>query len=167
VVTQDSLDQIPREPGVYTMVFALAQDGTLAVGRRTAAFCAGYYLYVGSALGGLRGRLRRHLIGPRRKHWHVDALLDAAPVIELWYALEQGRTECGRSGSVCMECIRMECAWATRLQQAPGLEPSAVAFGASDCRCHTHLFYSPARPSIETLGWPGARSIQCAAEDRD
>ena len=137
-------------------MFALAQSRTLAVGRnRIETFPVGYYIYVGSALGGLAGRLRRHLQrrhlqrrhlqGPRRRHWHVDALLDAAPVIEVWYLL---------TGE------RMECEWAARLAAAPGIEPGAAGFGASDCRCRTHLFYSRTRPTTEALGWPGVEMIQ-------
>ncbi len=134
----------PREPGTYVLVFALAQECTLAVGRRrTETFHAGYHLYVGSALGGLAGRLRRHLIGPRRRHWHVDALLDAAPVIEIWYALTSQGTEC---------------VWASRLERAPGIEPGAARFGASDCRCRTHLFYSRERPTSEALDDPGVET---------
>ncbi len=136
---------LPREPGVYALVLALDEDARLTVGRsRSEAFAAGYYVYVGSALGGLAGRLRRHLIGPRRRHWHIDALLEIAPVIEVWYlaTLEP-----------------LECAWAARVRQAPGITPTPFAFGASDCRCHTHLFYSVERPTLAALGWPGARAV--------
>jgi sugar fermentation stimulation protein A len=145
MVSAETLAGVPRGPGVYALVFALAQAATLGVGRsRAERFVAGYYVYVGSALGGLAGRLRRHLGDARRRHWHVDALLDAAPVIEIWY-IATGE--------------RIECAWAECLRQAPGLAPTLFCFGATDCRCATHLFYSATRPTLAAPGWPGARAI--------
>ncbi len=149
----DAQGALPRGPGVYALVFALAQDAVLPVGRsRAERFAAGYYVYVGSALGGLAGRLRRHLGGLRRRHWHVDALLDAAPVIEVWYLAT---------------AERLECAWAARLGQAPGFAPTPFAFGASDCHCRTHLFYSAARPTLAALGWPGAQAERVRAENAE
>jgi len=47
----------------------------------------GYYVYVGSALGGLASRLRRHLRSEKRLHWHIDYLLRQAAVAQIWYAI--------------------------------------------------------------------------------
>lgn len=130
---------------MYGLVLALAQDTTLPVGRsRSESFAGGYYVYIGSALGGLQGRLKRHLRHDRRRRWHVDTLLDTAPVVQVWYLAAYER---------------LECLWAARLGQAPGIAPTTFAFGATDCRCHSHLFYSQARPSVEAIGWPGAQTI--------
>lgn len=35
---------------------------------------AGYYVYVGSAMGTLTGRLKRHLESKDTTHWHIDHL---------------------------------------------------------------------------------------------
>ena len=146
MVSAAALADLPRGPGTYALVFALPQGAALPVGRsRQERFAAGYYVYVGSALGGLAGRLRRHLSGARRPHWHVDTLLGAAPVVEIWVVAARER---------------LECVWAERLGQAPGLEPTPFAFGATDCRCRTHLFYSATRPTLAALGWPGARAVE-------
>jgi Uri superfamily endonuclease len=66
-------------PGTYLLLLRLPQPTTLAVGRLGAlALPAGWYVYVGSALGGLGPRLRRHLRVAKPPHWHVDSLR-AAP----------------------------------------------------------------------------------------
>lgn len=107
---------------------------------------AGYYLYVGSALRGLRARLLRHLRAEKRLHWHIDYLLAVAPVVEVW-------AHCGKE--------RYECAWARTLAASGDLLPSAARFGSSDCDCPTHLFYSPGRPRLQALLalLPGAPKI--------
>ena len=112
----------------------------LSIGRtRQAHFEAGYYLYVGSALNGLRARLKRYLHEERRLHWHIDWLLQAARLLEIWYHIGPER---------------LECLWAMRLATS-NVRPTPFAFGASDCRCHTHLFYSPQRPTNAILSTKG------------
>ena len=75
--------------------------------------------------GGLRARLGRHWDGGERLHWHVDYLRRAAqPAAAAWVP--------GRSV--------VECRWAHRLASVGDLEPGPAGFGASDCRCPTHLF---------------------------
>ncbi|MBC7257334.1 MAG: DUF123 domain-containing protein, partial [Chloroflexi bacterium] len=69
----------------------------------------------------------------KRPHWHIDALLECAFVSEVWYILSQER---------------LECAWARALVGMEGLTPFAAPFGASDCRCPTHLFYTPTAPRL-------------------
>lgn len=118
-------------PGTYAMLLELTRRSSVSVG---ALGCQrlppGSYLYVGSARGpgGLRARLAHHRRGPARPHWHIDYLRMRAPVRWVW-ALAS--TE------------RLECEWAGRLVRAGGLEPSAARFGASDCRCPTHLLRGP------------------------
>jgi sugar fermentation stimulation protein A len=84
----------------------------------------GYYVYVGSALGGLSSRLRHHLGPKKRLHWHIDYLLAEAEVAQIWYA----------SGSDRLECIRN-----AALGDIPSATPSVRGFSASDCRCRSHL----------------------------
>jgi len=121
-------------PGTYILVIRLDQDRLIRVGKLgVLPFQAGYYLYVGSALNGLRGRLARHLRATKRLHWHIDYLLQYAQVVEVWYYLGPER---------------YECAWARALAQMPDVRPFEGAFGASDCFCRTHLFYSTERPML-------------------
>ena len=122
-------------PGTYILIIKLDQDHLIHVGRLgVLPFRAGYYLYVGSALNGLRGRLARHLRLEKRLHWHIDYLLQHTQVVEVWHHLGPER---------------YECAWARSLAQMPAIQPFEGPFGASDCSCHTHLFYAPERPMQE------------------
>jgi Uri superfamily endonuclease len=126
--------QIPDGPGTYVLVMRLEAERTLLVGRLGEARLApGYYLYVGSALGGLRARLARHLRCEKRRHWHIDYVLEAAHIIEVWYAASPER---------------IECIWARRLAASACLVTAIGRFGASDCACASHLFYAAERPSL-------------------
>jgi Uri superfamily endonuclease len=87
------------------------------------AFDKGFYAYVGSAMGGLRGRINRHLRREKRIRWHID------------YFLEKGRVE-GVIYAPTDE--RLECLLAQRLER---VFHSIHGFGSSDCRCPSHLFY--------------------------
>jgi Uri superfamily endonuclease len=126
-----------KEPGTYILIIDLPEPATTKVGSLGAlTFDRGYYLYVGSALGGLDGRLRRHLASTKRPHWHVDHVLSLGRIVEIWYALG---------------LARMECAWAETLRCWPEAAPFGAPLGASDCSCFTHLFYSAQRPSFDAL----------------
>lgn len=124
-------------PGTYILVIELLAGVRVRVGKLGLLdLAAGYYLYVGSALGGLAPRLARHLRATKRLHWHIDYLLPQGAIREIWYSV----------GSQRRECI-----WAERLAHTPGIIPFPRRFGASDCHCPTHLFYSPARPALATF----------------
>lgn len=103
---------------------------------------AGYYLYAGSALGGLAARLARHCRSEKRLHWHIDYLTTRLEVQEAWIVKRQERLECA-----CAEVLR----------SLSGAELPILGFGSSDCRCVTHLVYFPSLPSPDVfeqaLGW--------------
>lgn len=126
-----------REAGTYILLLAMPFDETICVGALgERSFRAGYYLYVGSALNGLRGRIARHLRHTKRLHWHIDYFLQRARICEIWYHLG---TE------------RYECAWARALAILPGIDAVALPFGASDCACPTHLFRAQSPPMLEAV----------------
>jgi len=121
-----------REPGTYVLVMELGQATRMTIGGLGIQHLGqGYYLYVGSAMGGLRGRVARHLRKDKRLHWHIDYLLRAATVVEVWYRVGPER---------------LECAWAGALRRSGRVEAVVRGFGASDCRCWGHLFFSKERP---------------------
>ena len=125
------------DPGTYVLVLILDHSARIGIGSLGPKdFAAGHYLYVGSAQGGLRSRVGRHLRAEKRLHWHIDYLLRQARVIAVWYVLGTAR---------------LECCWAQMLSHAPGLTPTPHPFGASDCACETHLFYSTHKPDIRHL----------------
>jgi len=143
-----------KGPGTYILVIELEQECAIRVGALgTLAFGAGYYLYVGSALNGLGSRLARHLRRDKRRHWHIDYLLEHARVVEVWCARGPGRREC---------------TWARVLQSIPCIVPSVRRFGASDCRCRTHLSFSVTRPEVDEfralLQAGGALEVMCPGQ---
>jgi len=99
----------------------------------TFRFCAGWYAYAGSALGpgGLPARLARHSRADKQLHWHIDYLLLHAALETIW------QTTCSQ---------RLECAWATAIRDVQDAHTPVRGFGASDCRCTSHLIYLPRRP---------------------
>jgi Uri superfamily endonuclease len=121
---------LPHVKGCYLLVLCLSTAQQIRVGKLgELTFQAGFYLYVGSALGagGIAGRLKHHLTSQKR-HWHIDFLKSKAVLQEIWYR----GTEWGG-----------ECQWATELSKFSQLSCPHVGFGASDCRCVAHLFYCP------------------------
>lgn len=129
--------------GTYVLALWLETQQRIVVGRLgEIEFPSGWYLYVGSAMGpgGLQARLARHRehIGrAKRAHWHVDHLRERAAWGGAW-ALASHQ--------------RLECDWAAQLQRLPGAEIVAPGFGASDCRCSTHLVHVHALPGDEWFG---------------
>ena len=113
-------------PGVYILIVSLTEAQTIKVGKkRVIPFEPGYYFYVGSALGGLENRIKRHLAREKKHHWHIDYLLDVGQII---------------GGFAIPTTQKIECQVAESL--AEGLA-SIAGFGSSDCNCRSHLFYYP------------------------
>ena len=124
--------------GVYNLVIYLERERCIQVGRLGEFwFPAGYYVYTGSALGGLEARIARHLRKEKRKWWHVDYLLEWAGVAEVRRIPTRERKECALNRKVA---------------GLTGAQVVAPGFGASDCTCETHLFFFERRPEgIEHL----------------
>jgi Uri superfamily endonuclease len=100
-------------------------------------FNPGCYAYLGSALGagGLEARISRHLRCGKRRHWHIDYLLESADVVRIW-------TIAGNQ--------RLECTLARLLTTFRGARVVA-GFGASDCNCVSHLVALPRVPSRDYI----------------
>lgn len=100
---------------------------------------AGRYVYVGSAhgAGGLAGRLAHHLAAIGRPHWHIDYLRANCRLRGVWVT-NGART--------------LEHAWAQRVGALDVAFVPLPGFGASDCRCVTHLLQLPAALSLGRIG---------------
>jgi Uri superfamily endonuclease len=137
------------EPGTYALLLKLDKQDRITIGKLgTFNFPAGYYLYVGSALGpgGLGARLARHQHSSQNSsgshpgqtgqklHWHIDYLLQRAKLIEVWSVAS---------------AERLECKWSQVARRLSGAQVPVRGFGSSDCRCPAHLIYFRARPSRE------------------
>jgi Uri superfamily endonuclease len=126
------------DKGIYCLVFK-TPGCTISVGALGAIFFpAGWYIYVGSALGsGGLHRLGRHISLNQKKNklpkWHVDYIL-TSPDFSLVY-------------TVCaLTMDRKECQLARELNGN-----SVQRFGCSDCSCTSHFFYRKNKPLKEIL----------------
>ena len=127
---------LPAEPGTYVLVMRLDRRATVRIGGLGAKrLRPGFYTYAGSALGsgGIAARVGRHVHASKVIHWHVDYLRRVAPLREVWF----------RTGGK-----RCEHEWARALATLPGASAPIRGFGASDCRCPSHLVYFTAPPAI-------------------
>jgi Uri superfamily endonuclease len=124
------------EKGVYCLIFRNG-NCVLDAGRlKNIEFSKGYHVYVGSALGtgGLK-RLKRHVLLSLEKNkkprWHVDYLSVSQEfeLISVVYAITDEPFECELAG-------RLEYVFNNQIR----------GFGAGDCGCSSHLFYSKKRP---------------------
>ncbi len=127
--------------GSYILLIRLPEETTITVGKLgPVLFPCGHYAYVGSALGGLKQRLGRHLRAEKKLHWHIDYLLQKARIEEIITCETDERTECAIVNAL-----------SERFESVPG-------FGSSDCHCRSHLFYSntrmmrPVMSAVEKLG---------------
>ncbi|MBZ0296217.1 MAG: GIY-YIG nuclease family protein [Anaerolineae bacterium] len=145
----DNTTYIPADgKGTYILILHLPAKTTLQIGRLGRfEFAAGWYAYVGSAFnsGGLRGRLRHHLSPMKRPHWHIDYLRQAAVCQQVWTVASD---------------TAYEHTWAALLSQVAKV--AVPRFGASDCRCVTHLFYFETPPAVADFrALAGQKAIDC------
>lgn len=134
---QNEASLLPRAPGTYLLVLRASRSAVIQVGKLGRYFFpAGYYVYVGSAFGtgGIRARVGRHLSGGRKLHWHIDYLRSAAVVQEVWFSTEP---------------VSLEHRWAQQIGELEGFQVPVEKFGASDCRCASHLFCCVQKPDFQ------------------
>jgi len=127
------------QPGTYVLILHLSRRALISIGKLgVVEFPAGWYAYAGSARGpgGLAARIGRHRRESKTQHWHVDYLRSRADLVSVWYAVGSDRRECR---------------WAEALSQLDGAWVPASGFGASDCRCTTHLLGFPAQPPVASF----------------
>jgi len=111
--------------GSYILLIELQKEQIITVGcLSTVHFHCGHYAYVGSAMGGFKSRLNRHLKGNKRPRWHIDYLLQRASISNIIIYDTNDRVECA-------------------IAQSLSLQFDAIpSFGSSDCKCHSHLFFA-------------------------
>ena len=125
--------------GSYALLLQVTSPITLSPGSLGSFLIQpGFYVYTGSACGpgGLFARISRHLRGPQKLHWHIDYLRQVATPLEVWLA----------PGGA-----NQEHSWTDGLVTLPQASQPMPGFGASDCRCPSHLVYFPTRPQLENL----------------
>lgn len=127
---------IPAQSGVYLLLLYLSGEARIEVGRLgRLRLQRGYYFYLGSAHGpgGLRARIRRHVVGSEKQFWHIDYLRAVADPVQVWFSCA------GPNG---------EHTAAARLGEVHELGIPFPGFGSSDCSCRSHLFYAGERTAV-------------------
>lgn len=111
--------------GCYCLIINLKKDTKIKIGKKLGniEFKQGYYVYVGSAMNSLIGRIERHLSDEKKMHWHVDYLLKKAKISAVIYNQSRRKIECDLSKYIST--------------QSEGIKD----FGCSDCECESHLYY--------------------------
>jgi Uri superfamily endonuclease len=116
------------------LVILISENIELIVGALgRISFEKGYYLYIGSGMGSngsatLEGRVNRHILpsAKKKRHWHIDYLLDHEKSnIDRLYLIPSR--------------YRLECIIARELTETS--DTIIKDFGSSDCHCKSHLFY--------------------------
>ncbi|HJJ31147.1 MAG TPA: GIY-YIG nuclease family protein [Methanocorpusculum sp.] len=121
--------------GIYCLLVKNSKEQSICVGALgTITFPAGYYIYVGSALGsGGLSRVSRHIRffreHYRKPKWHIDYLTMNAVLEKTFCAETEERLECVLSAAVGGDCV--------------------PRFGCSDCDCASHLYYRKENPEEE------------------
>lgn len=129
--------------GSYILLIKLSEAQDIRVGSLGLVhFPRGYYAYVGSALGGFKSRLNRHLRKDKIPKWHIDYLLQKASITSI---------------IICETEERVECAIAQALRRQ---FESIPAFGSSDCRCAGHLFFSDGAMVKQVIGTFGSLGLK-------
>jgi len=123
--------------GIYCLTIKLTRRYTIEIGRLGAFdFPRGFYVYVGSAQNGLRGRIERHLRQEKKLRWHIDYLLRYGRVANVHTYAGEKRAECVLSQKIGnMEDARIPVA----------------GFGSSDCACDAHLYFFRDNPDSRIL----------------
>ncbi|MFY0609784.1 MAG: GIY-YIG nuclease family protein [Candidatus Atelocyanobacterium thalassa] len=128
-----------NEKGTYCLLLFCFNSTSASIGNLGLyPINLGYYIYVGSAFGagGLNSRIQRHIKIYKNKHWHLDYLRQYLIPLEVWYSTSK---------------IRQEHEWAKFLLNNNLFKVPVKKFGASDCSCISHLFYSDIKPEFEIL----------------
>ena len=115
------------------LLIQLPEEQTITTGKLKATyFPRGYYAYVGSAMGGFKSRLNRHLKSNKKPHWHIDYLLEKASISEIVLCETKDRTECAVAQALSQQ-----------FDSIPG-------FGSSDCKCRSHLFFATGEEQMKS-----------------
>jgi Uri superfamily endonuclease len=145
-MVQISSTPIPESPGTYVLVLEASRRRRIRIGALgTLQVEPGFYAYIGSAFGpgGLAARLAHHRRRSRSPHWHIDYLRRHTAFREAWHAAD---------------AVDWEHRWARALETGCSATIPLERFGASDCRCRSHLFHFARPPRIseftERLGSP-------------
>lgn len=134
-----------KTPGVYLLTIQLRKKTSCRTANKIIELPSGYYVYAGSAMGGLEGRLGRHFSVTESKHWHIDTLLAEGKVVD--------------AQALPTTDKNAECELAAQMTRWPDVEVVS-GFGASDCDCDSHLVWSKTRPFMTPFAYDVLKNFQ-------
>jgi len=121
---------LQKKFGTYALVLSSSDQSTITIGKLgKLKMHKGHYLYVGSAFGpgGVRARIKRHCRIRKPCHWHIDYIRPVLKLSEVWYTYDTQKREHQ---------------WVDILMGVNAMQQPLEGFGASDCQCSSHLFFS-------------------------
>ena len=161
-LNEEKRNDIPNLPGTYALILPSNDSFSLQIGKKgKISVQAGYYVYIGSAFGpgGLRARLGHHLGVASHPRWHIDYLRARLKLSAIWLTTDGEHREHQ---------------WARCLEAFHNVSIPLARFGASDCKCLSHLFYLTKQPILKNfqksllLHYPQHAEIgRCVIQGRD
>ncbi len=113
--------------GIYLLLGFLPEGCNLKTKSKVFRLEKGYYYYCGSAVNGLSSRVKRHLKKNKaKKHWHIDFLTEKLHVLVINPYIVGDNSLEHTLADILKENLK-----------------SIKGFGCGDCKCESHLFYSP------------------------
>ena len=110
--------------GIYFLLIRNKKKFSLIIRKKEYFFPYGFYVYVGSAQKNLRQRIERHIRREKKKHWHIDYLLEFTKIIEVKVLTNQPKEK--------------ELFFAEDFLKISDFIP-VPKFGASDSKAESHL----------------------------
>ena len=121
--------------GTYLLIFRSSLERLIDIGKLgQLRVKPGFYVYVGSAFGpgGLAARVAHHKRPSGCPRWHIDYLGLSNNLEEVWYTYDP---------------FHREHQWTAVVAGLKGSSIPLAGFGSSDCRCRSHLYFFPSKPS--------------------
>ncbi|RLC44273.1 MAG: hypothetical protein DRH44_02855 [Candidatus Coatesbacteria bacterium] len=122
--------------GFYILLVEVSKNAEIRYMKGEMSVNSGFYIYIGSAMATLSGRVSRYIRGPENIHWHIDRLLLYSKVNKI-VAVPSDR--------------RLECRVAQFIGGILGWSSGVAGFGSTDCGCPSHLFFISNKGLIEKL----------------
>jgi Uri superfamily endonuclease len=127
------------KPGTYALILSSSNHSTIQIGRLgELKLRPGFYVYIGSAFGpgGLHARIEHHKHITQKPQWHIDYLSSFTTFKNVWFTYDSQHREHQ---------------WAQMFQNTFSGFISVKGFGASDCKCESHLFFLKSNPPLKSF----------------
>lgn len=136
-----------KPKGVYLLFFTIPSAVEAEIGKLGRySFLPGRYVYVGSGMGGVFARVKRHLCGCQTERWHIDYLLEKAADRKAVIYLTDNK--------------EMECLLSQMVKGTAGSQNPVKGFGSSDCGCYSHLYLISDETEVLNIDLPGCSKTE-------